>query len=73
MLAEAVDAFTPAATAKGIRLTLVPADEPLPAEFDHARLFQVLGNLIMNAIKFSRPGGTISVHGERTESRGAAR
>ena len=65
LLAEAVDAYTPAAAAKGIKVTLLPADEPLPAEFDHARLFQVLGNLIMNSIKFSRPGRQHHVHGER--------
>ena len=46
-------------------MALVPADEPLLADFDHARLFQVMGNLIMNSIKFSTTGGSISVHGER--------
>ena len=65
VLAEAVDAFTAAATAKGVRLTLVTADEPLLADFDHARLFQVLGNLIMNSIKFCGTGGSISVQVER--------
>ena len=67
LLAEVVDAFKGAATAKGLTIALVPAGEPLRADFDHARLFQVLGNLIMNAIKFSSPGGSIAVHGERTE------
>ncbi len=65
LLTEAVDAFSAAATARGIKIALPTTDQPLPAAFDHARLFQVMGNLITNSIKFGAPGSSISVHGER--------
>lgn len=57
LLCEAGDEFRPSAAAKNIDLVVVDGRAALPAEFDHARLFQVIGNLIANAIKFS-PGGT---------------
>jgi signal transduction histidine kinase len=66
MLAEAVEAFESAAASKDTTITLLTPDGPLPAEFDHARLFQVMGNLLMNSIKFTARGGRITVRGERT-------
>jgi len=65
LLGEAVDAFTAAAAVKQIQIEVQCQEHPLPAEFDHARLFQVLANLIMNSIKFSPAGGRITVRGER--------
>ena len=57
LLCEAGNEFRPSAAAKTIELVVDDGRAALPAAFDHARLFQVIGNLIANAIKFS-PGGT---------------
>lgn len=65
LLHEAGDEFRLSATAKRIDLVVERDGTALPAQFDHARLFQVIGNLIANAIKFS-PGGTrITLRAER--------
>jgi len=65
LLAEAADEFRRSAAVKGIELSVDEDGGTLPAEFDHARLFQVLGNLIINAIKFSPRGGRIILRAER--------
>jgi signal transduction histidine kinase len=54
---SAVAAFHEAALAKGLSLdTDLPAD-PITIEHDPHRIFQVLSNLIQNAIKFTPQGG----------------
>ncbi len=65
LIAEAVDTFQAAASAKGISLQAEIAEDPLLAEFDHDRMLQVLANVISNAIKFTSQGGSIRVRGER--------
>ncbi|TET21590.1 MAG: HAMP domain-containing histidine kinase [Candidatus Cloacimonadota bacterium] len=50
-------------------------DEQLPAHLppviaDRERIIQVLENLITNAIKFTAPGGKISVHAYRSNGKG---
>lgn len=64
LIAEAVDTFEAAASAKGISLQTEIVEGPLLAEFDHGRMLQVLANLIANAIKFTSRGGRIRVRGE---------
>jgi signal transduction histidine kinase len=64
LIAEAVDTFQAAASAKGISLQIESAEGPLLAEFDHDRMLQVLVNIIANAIKFTSRGGRIRVRGE---------
>lgn len=59
LITEALDAFRPATSAKGISLESEHVEGPLLARFDHDRILQVLANLIGNAIKFSSPGGVI--------------
>jgi signal transduction histidine kinase len=68
LLAEATDAFQPAARQRGVSLAAEIPAGTLRAVFDHDRILQVFANLISNAIKFTPPGGriTIGVEGTRT-------
>jgi signal transduction histidine kinase len=56
-----VEAFEPVAAARHVSLAAEMADEPIVASYDHHRIFQVLSNLIHNAIKFTPAGGSIRV------------
>jgi signal transduction histidine kinase len=67
LIAEAVDTFQAAASAKGISLQTEMVESPLLAEFDHDRMLQVLANIITNAIKFTSQDGRIRVRGECAE------
>jgi signal transduction histidine kinase len=64
LLAEAVDEFGPTAAVKGIELSIEDDGSRPAASFDHARLFQVIGNLVVNAIKFSSRGGRITLRAD---------
>jgi signal transduction histidine kinase len=63
---EAVTIFRPLAEQNQIKVKLFLSDENLEASFDHDRIFQVLSNLLTNAVKFTPPGGTISVGATKT-------
>ncbi len=65
LVTEALDAFRPTASAKGISLEPGHLEPSLVATFDHGRILQVLANLIGNAIKFTPRGGTIRVSAAR--------
>jgi signal transduction histidine kinase len=66
---EAVQAAQPSAREAGLSL-IAEIDENLPAVVgDERRLAQVLDNLLQNAIKFSNPGGTITVRMRTEEDR----
>jgi signal transduction histidine kinase/ActR/RegA family two-component response regulator/HAMP domain-containing protein len=58
-LARAVEETHAAAEAKSQRVA-VRADPEAVVESDRARLEQVLSNLLQNAIRHTRPGGTVS-------------
>ena len=73
---EAVNSVQTAADAKGVRLD-VESRAPLAVRGDAGRLQQVVWNLLLNAVKFSRTGDTVEVvlrqeHVERRD-RGARR
>jgi signal transduction histidine kinase len=61
VLRETLDAFEPAAAAKGIMLRAAAGSGSLLARFDHERILQVLANLLSNAIKFTGQGGKVTV------------
>jgi signal transduction histidine kinase len=64
LVRDTLDAFRPAASAKGISLAMAAADGVLLAKYDQDRIIQVLANLLSNAIKFTGERGRISVHVE---------
>jgi signal transduction histidine kinase/ActR/RegA family two-component response regulator len=64
----AAEIVRPAADGKGVRLSL-DVDPDLPALVaDPARLQQVVWNLLINAVRFTPPGGTVTVDARRTNS-----
>jgi PAS domain S-box-containing protein len=62
---DAVLALRDAITAKRQQIDVVLPNEPLHVDADAVRLAQVLGNLLLNASKFTAQGGRIDVIAER--------
>ena len=60
-IALAVALCRPLATERSLTVILDLPEEPLHAQADQRRLKQILLNLISNAIKYNRPGGTLTV------------
>jgi PAS domain S-box-containing protein len=60
VIEEAVHSVQAAADVKGVRLD-VATRAPLDVRADAARLQQVVWNLLLNAVKFSRSGDTVEV------------
>jgi PAS domain S-box-containing protein len=65
LVAESCEQFRPLCEAHGLSLECEVPPELAPVCFDERQLQRVLGNLIGNAIKFSRRGGVIRVRAER--------
>jgi signal transduction histidine kinase len=61
LVRESVEVFQASADARAVQLTAQTDGSPLLARFDPVRLLQVMANLLNNAIKFSPPGGHISI------------
>ena len=58
---SAVDSFRPLAKSRGLDLTLTVGEGLVPIMADAARLQQIIGNLVSNALKFTPPGGRVEV------------
>ncbi len=60
-----IDDLAPAATleanTRGIRLIVMPVDDGVAIEADRQVLAAVVGNLLQNAFKFTRPGTTVTL------------
>jgi PAS domain S-box-containing protein len=64
----AIDAVSPAAEAKGVRVQKIMDTAAVSVPGDPARLQQVIWNLLSNAIKFTPRGGHVQVRMERVDS-----
>lgn len=72
-LERACEGHRPAAEGRRQSLTVALPGEPLPVDGDGARLEQVVGNLVQNAVKYTPPGGRIHVSAEAVEGRAVVR
>ncbi len=69
LVSEVVEMFQPLAMQKSILLEWTVPQEPAWADFDHERTFQVLTNLVGNAVKFTSSLGRIEITLEITTSK----
>jgi PAS domain S-box-containing protein len=67
LLAEIVDAFEGRAHACGVALSCEIDPRVSPIKGDRERLVQLLSNLVANALKFTRPGGRVSLFARQVD------
>lgn len=65
-LDETCEMMGPLVAEQRLNLVTRPLDGPQTVRADRERLFQVFGNLVGNAIRFTPEGGTITVGAERS-------
>jgi PAS domain S-box-containing protein len=69
----AVEAVSPVIAAARHEFEVVMPPEPLSVEADSDRMSQVLGNLLMNAAKYTPRGGKIQLHVTRADAEAVIR
>ena len=68
-LADLATSFSAQAESKGIHLCIAKNDhlEGITVNADVGRLYQVLANLVVNALRYTQAGGAITLQGERVQ------
>jgi len=69
LLEEALETLGPLAREKSITFDVTGADDLPAVRADHARVLQVISNLVGNAIKFTPAGGSITLSAIRADGR----
>ncbi len=69
LIEELSESFATALTAASLRLVIDPSVQGVQISGDTARIKRLLANLISNAIKYSKAGGTITLSAETTATR----
>lgn len=68
VLNEVLDSYKPLIQEKNLSIKKIIIQRKMIVSFDKDRIFQVLSNLLSNALKFSPVGGEIAIELEETES-----
>ena len=67
IVSEAVEAFRSTALDRGVTLSINLPDDLPDVRADSVRIAQVFANLLSNALKYTSPGGKVSISGEAEE------